>query len=295
MNNPIIQNYLARHEDFLLTIVNQTEIPAPILKDALHYSLFPAGKRIRPLLVYLCGELVDAPLESLDYIAAAIELTHNYSLIQDDLPAMDNDDYRRGRLSCHRAFNEETAILVSDGMHGLAYEILLTSLPRVLSEKQSIEIALELMKAIGFSGIISGQSLDLSELSSGAVTLDNLHLIHNLKTGTLFSACANMALIAGAQNHTIKSLIQQFASHLGIVFQMQDDYQDRYNKSDYSGKNRASDEANQKTTFAGLMAQQELLVLIHQYYEKIDLALAALGGRATTLRALMQFLHQRTS
>ena len=294
MNNPIINEYVVRHNAYLRDVVEKADIPAPVLKDAILYSLFPGGKRLRPILVYLCGELAGARIESLDSIAAAIELIHGYSLIHDDLPAMDNDDFRRGRATCHRAFDEATAILVGDGMQGLASSVLLTQLPGIVSDRQVIQIAFELMNSSGLFGMISGQSLDLSELSQSLVTEDNLQRIHHLKTGALFSACINMALIAGTPCDVTSTSLRQFAENLGIVFQMQDDYNDRYCSIELSGKNRASDLANQKTTYASLYEQHDLSELIDQYYEKAHRALEPLGPRASTLGELTSVLHQRT-
>ncbi len=294
MNNSTINNYLERHEAFLRDLIQKIDIPAHTLKEALSYCMFSGGKRLRPLLVYLSGEIAGAKIECLDYIAAAIELAHCYSLVQDDLPAMDNDDYRRGQLTCHRAYNEATAILVGDGMHSLATEILLTHLPQFLPERKVIQITQELLRASGFSGMVSGQSLDLSELCKNNVTKNQLLSIHGLKTGALFLACIKMALISGTQCDIKSSVLCQFSTCIGIVFQMQDDFHDRYSTSDISGKNRASDEANDKTTFASLLDKQELLDLINQYYQDIYLALEQLGEEAQTLTELTRFLHQRT-
>lgn len=293
MNNPLANAYIERHNTALHDIIQQTDIPAPRLKEALLYALFPGGKRLRPLLVYLCGELVEAPLDSLDIIAAAIELVHCYSLVKDDLPAMDNDDYRRGRLTCHRAFNEATAILIGDGMQELANELLLTRLP-MLSDRQVIQITCELLKASGFSGMVSGQSLDLTELSQKNITHEQLQYIHHLKTGRLFSACVHMALISGNPCDIKAKSLRDYASRIGIAFQLQDDYQDRYSSNDTLGKHRASDAANQKTTFATLLSQQALLELINEYYNQAQMALSPLGEKAKTLIELTDFLHHRT-
>lgn len=293
MTNPIITNYLARTERVLLQQIQQAQIPAPTLKEAMLHSAFPGGKRLRPILVYLCGEIANADLDSLDVIAAAIELIHCYSLIHDDLPAMDNDDFRRGRPTCHRAFDEATAILTGDGMQGLASEILLSQLPSTLPLNKVIQITLELIKASGFSGMVSGQSLDLTELNQPSVTETQLLNIHKLKTGALFSACINMALLAGKPSDSTTSSLQHYAEVLGIVFQMQDDYHDRYGNQALLGKNRASDEANHKKTFAQLFTQQELEQLINQYYEKAIKALKPLGDRAYNLIDLTQSLHNR--
>ena len=172
--------------------------------------------------------------------------------------------------------------------------MLLTQLPSVLPERQVIQITLELINSSGFSGMVSGQSLDLSELSQSRITEKKLQQIHYLKTGTLFSACINMALLAGDPSEITSASLPHYASYLGIVFQMQDDYNDRYSSIDVSGKNRASDEANQKATYASLFDKRDLLDLIDQYYEKAYFALDSLGPRANTLNELTRALHQRT-
>lgn len=294
MNNPKFQHLLAQHEMALRRYVESSAFPAKRLQQAMTYSLFSGGKRLRPLLIYLCGELVNAPMESLDVIAAAVEIIHCYSLIHDDLPAMDNDDFRRGQPTCHRAFDEATAILVGDGMQALANEILLTHLPPILKEGQVIRIAHELNKASGFQGMVSGQSLDLSELNQPHITETVLENIHRLKTGALFSACINMALLAGNADAKTTQLLQQYANHLGLAFQMQDDYQDRYEAQHETGKKRASDEANCKLTFAQLFTQRDLLAKINTYYQQMQELLGQIIPATTDLLELTLFLQQRT-
>lgn len=292
MNNDFVHEYIARNELTLLNIIHETSIPAPILKQAMIYHLFPGGKRLRAILVYLCGELVEAKLEALDMIAAAIELIHGYSLIHDDLPSMDNDDVRRGQPSCHRKFDEATAILVGDGMQSLASELLLTQLPTLLTSSVAIQIALELLKASGLSGMVSGQSLDLTELKKPNLTKEQLEQIHSLKTGALFEACITMPLLAGKTNPMIADALKEFSKYFGLLFQMQDDYHDRYSDPTVLGKNRSSDEANQKITFAQLFDQKTLLDLIEQYYKKTIDSLRPLGKDAGKLLTLIEFLHQ---
>jgi len=294
MNNSIIQSYVDRHNALLRDAVEHADIPVVLLKEAVRYSLFPSGKRLRPLLVYLSGLIANASIESLDCIGVAIEVMHCYSLVHDDLPAMDNDDFRRGRPSVHRAFGEATAILVGDGMQGFATRVLLEQLPKLLPENRVIPIVLELTNASGFSGMVSGQSLDLNELCQTDISEEKLRHIHRLKTGVLFSSCINMALLAGTPNEETSTALQQYAFILGIVFQMQDDYNDRYGNIDHHGKNRASDEANHKSTYASLFSQKDLLGLIDQYYKNAQAALEPLGSRANTLSELTRELHQRT-
>jgi len=293
MNNKF-NNHLDRLEKILLELMNSTEIPAAKIKEAILYSLFPGGKRIRPLLVYLTGELLDASVDCLDLIAASIELTHCYSLVHDDLPAMDNDDFRRGKPSCHRAFDEATAILAGDGMQALAMEILLTRLPVHLSADNVVAIALELSKASGISGMVSGQSLDLTELSQKAIDEKQLRLIHSLKTGKLIIACINMTIAASNANLIQQQALQSYASHLGLVFQMQDDYFDQYGQPHILGKGRSSDSINQKTTYANLYDQVTLSSLIEEHYLLAKKALSIFGDAAEDLLMLTTLLQNRS-
>lgn len=291
--NDSIKHHLLRHEQVLENLVLKAEIPARRIKEAMHYALFPGGKRLRPMLVYLCGDLLNVPAASLDIIAASLEITHCYSLIHDDLPAMDNDDYRRGRLSCHRAFDEATAILVGDGMQALAIDILITHLPKTVSLSQTIHITQELIKASGCAGMVSGQSLDLSELTNPSTTNEQLRTIHTLKTGRLIQACINMVLLAVAPPDAYSVALQTFATHLGLVFQMQDDYLDQYASSSVLGKDRASDSANHKITFASLYTKESLATLVQNHYQKAAAQLSIFSDRAHPLLCLIETLQQR--
>ncbi|WP_133129511.1 polyprenyl synthetase family protein [Legionella yabuuchiae] len=291
MNEQTLQELIARHETILNRVIERADIPATKIKDAIRYSLFPGGKRLRPMLIYLVGTMIHASLDSLDYIAAAIEITHCYSLIHDDLPAMDNDDIRRGKPSCHCAFDEATAILAGDGMQALAIEILFTHLPRHLSESKTIMIAKELVKASGPSGMVSGQALDLTELSNPNIDEINLSRIHQLKTGKLIRACVLAALAAGTPTAEEARALERFANHFGLLFQMQDDYLDRY-QSKNLGKGRSSDLANKKVTYATLFKQHDLIQKISEHYDKTFNALSCFGNRAKTILGILHELKQ---
>ncbi|KTD40922.1 polyprenyl synthetase family protein [Legionella parisiensis] len=290
----MISNYIKRHEEFLKQIINDSSVPATTICSAINYSLFPGGKRIRPILVYLTGNIFDLDLKILDVIAAAIELTHCYSLIHDDLPAMDNDDLRRGKPSCHKAFDEATAILVGDGMQALAIEVLLTHLSPLLPPKQVIAITLELVKASGISGMVSGQSLDLSELAKSSTGEETLREIHYLKTGRLILACIEMVLNAHSAPEAYKTALRIYASHLGLVFQMQDDYLDRFAPTELLGKGRSSDLANQKITFATLFSKKKLEEEINKHYQTALDALKIFDQKAFALIDLTKKLQERT-
>lgn len=291
----MISDYIQRHEEFLGKIINESSVPAASIRTAINYSLFPGGKRIRPILVYLTGSLIGLDLRVLDVIAAAIELTHCYSLIHDDLPAMDNDDFRRGKPSCHKAFDEATAILVGDGMQALAIEVLLTHLSPLLQPRQVIASTLELVKASGISGMVSGQSLDLSELAKSSTGEEQLREIHYLKTGRLILACVEMVLNAHSSvTESEKTALRTYATHLGIVFQMQDDYLDHYAPAEILGKGRSSDLANQKTTFATLYSKHKLEEEINEHFHMALEALNLFGEKARPLVELTQQLQKRS-
>lgn len=291
----MIDTYLQRHENYLEQLIKKSATPAPIINSALGYVLFPGGKRIRPILVYLAGHLLAIDPKVLDVIAAAIELTHCYSLIHDDLPAMDNDDFRRGKPSCHKQYDEATAILIGDGMQALAIEVLLTGLSPLIPAAQVIKTTQELVQASGINGMVSGQSLDLSELSKPDLNEQALQAIHELKTGKLISACFAMVLASQAEIDVQQaSALKSYAQHIGLVFQIQDDYLDYYAPENHLGKNRASDLANQKTTFASLFTKKQLEEKINYHYKQAVAFLQPFSIKAQPLIELTTQLHQRT-
>lgn len=293
MTNSMFNHSLAHFEHRLRNMLASTEIKASRIKNAIEYALFPGGKRLRPMLVYLCGEITLVAPDALDAIAAAIELTHCYSLVHDDLPAMDNDDFRRGKPSLHRKFDEATAILVGDGMQALAIDLLLEHLPRSLDPINVIRVTQELVKASGAAGMVSGQSLDLTELANPNITVYELNQIHALKTGKLISACIQMVLYAHTPATDISTALTEFAQHLGLFYQMQDDYLDQYADIALLGKGRSSDTANKKTTFATLFTEEQLRHSIHEQFLLAEAALYPLGHLAHALKTFLQSLYQR--
>lgn len=194
-----------------------TQSPAR-LHQAMRYVVCQGGKRIRPLLVYATGIALDAPLEDLDRAAAAIELIHAYSLIHDDLPAMDNDDFRRGQPTCHKAFDEATAILAGDALQSQAFLILSNG-----NNARQLQMIQCLAFASGSQGMAGGQSLDLSALNQ-KLSLSEIEAIHRLKTGALIMASVQLgAYCSTHQDPELFAQLNTFASHLGLAYQVQDD------------------------------------------------------------------------
>ncbi len=201
-----------------------------ILHQAMRYSALNGGKRLRPLLVYAAGEVVNAPLEKLDNTAIAIECIHTYSLIHDDLPSMDDDDYRRGQMSCHKKFDEATAILAGDALQSFAFEIL--------SKNNNIKQILILAKAIGEKGMVLGQSEDIN-FKNQKIDQKKLYEIHHLKTGKLITASVQLGLLCGEPTLSPRDLLAEsrdsgefkeltnFAENFGLAFQLLDDLSDQ--------------------------------------------------------------------
>lgn len=286
-------------EDYLGQCLNSYDFPAIKIKQAIEYSTLLGGKRIRPILVYLCGELFDIKLEPLHIVATTLEFIHCYSLIHDDLPAMDDDDYRRGKPSCHRQFDEATAILAGDGLQSLAFELVLT-LQNHIMPQQVIAIANEINRACGPYGMISGQSLDITELDSSA-TIDErrLNQIHLLKTGKLFQAAINSVLLIDnqktAQAQTAYTNLRNYAHHLGLAFQIQDDYLDSYADINILGKKQRSDISNDKATYAKLYSKQQLFNLVNLHYQSALDSITPFHQKAKNLIELTLTLKNRSA
>jgi farnesyl diphosphate synthase len=262
-----IQIYQQRVDGELSAKLAQLDDSAPQLKAAMTYGALMGGKRIRPFLVYCIGEMLSVPLAKLDCAAAAIECIHAYSLIHDDLPAMDDDELRRGKPTVHIAFNEAQAILAGDALQTLAFELITE--PQVtdcdISPSQQLAMVRALAKASGYQGMCGGQAIDLSATNS-AISISQLTELHNKKTGALISCSVELALIIADASPQVRQSMTQFASALGLAFQVQDDILDVTVSTQELGKPQGSDEQANKSTFpkllglSGAQAQAEQLV-----------------------------------
>jgi len=224
------------------------------LHQAMRYSALAGGKRFRPVLVYASGKALGLKRERLDPLACAIELIHTYSLIHDDLPAMDDDDLRRGQPTCHCAYDEATAILAGDALQALAFEILASTTPAQAAT--NLTLIRELASACGSTGMAGGQSLDLSAVGT-TISLEELETMHRLKTGALIQlAVTAPCLMAGANDDT-SNRFSDFGECLGLAFQIHDDILDVTGDSALTGKNTRADAALNKPTFPSILGLEE--------------------------------------
>lgn len=287
-----LKDIQARINQFLETQLNQVDTqPAP-LADAMKYALLLGGKRIRPFLVYATGRMLGASMNQLDYVAAAIEAVHAYSLIHDDLPAMDNDSLRRGEPTCHIAFDEATAILAGDALQAFAFETLTNA--TALSAEQKVRLVHALSHAAGAQGMCLGQSLDLiSEHKS--VSLTELERIHNSKTAVLLSAALIMGFICSPR-YSDKQLEQQLARYgaaIGLAFQVQDDILDIEGESSVLGKTVGADLASDKSTYPKLLGLDGAKQKAQDLYQIALSELDRIPFNSIALRALAKFIIYR--
>jgi geranylgeranyl diphosphate synthase, type II len=255
-------------------------LPAPEqvpqrLHEAIRYSVLGQGKRVRPVLVYATGHALRVPSARLDGPAAAVELIHAYSLVHDDLPAMDDDDLRRGRPTCHKAFDEATAILVGDALQVLAFRILASDASMEVDPAVRVRMIELLAEASGTNGMAGGQAMDLGAIGR-ALSVRELEEMHERKTGALIRASVMMAAAAAATlEGSRRAKLEEFAGHVGLAFQIQDDILDVEGDPEALGKATGADRARNKPTYPSIagMAQAK-----RRCRELHDLALASLKG-----------------
>lgn len=265
--------------------------------EAIHYSVMNGGKRIRPQIILILSEIlnVDISNENVDLIAAAGELIHCYSLIHDDLPAMDDDDYRRGQLSCHKKFDEATAILTGDAIQPLSLEVLTSIEDPNLSDKTKLEIINLFARACGPEGMVEGQNRDiLSE--NKKLTEEELDQIHYLKTGKLIEACVLcVCLIKKNIDETLIEKLIEFSNKFGLAFQIRDDILDEIGDQDKIGKPTKSDIKNNKSTYPSIMGIEESQRKAQLLIDKALAILQELPFETSKLEFLCQLIINRKS
>ena len=223
------------------------------LHRAMRYAALGEGKRVRPVLVYAAGQALGGSTDALDGAACAVELIHAYSLVHDDLPAMDNDDLRRGRPTCHKAFDEATAILAGDALQTLAFRVLCEDEGLCVDRADRLRMIAELAHASGSRGMAGGQALDM-QATGGEIDLAQLENLHIHKTGALILASVRLgALAAGAGNDTRVAGLERYAKCIGLAFQVHDDVLDVEGETATLGKTRGKDAAADKATYPALI------------------------------------------
>lgn len=259
------------------------------LQEAMAYSLLAGGKRLRPILVMLACEACGGEAEAALPAACAIEMVHTYSLIHDDLPAMDNDDLRRGRPTNHVVFGEALAILAGDGLLTLAFETLARDLPSAVAASCCADLA----KAAGMAGMVGGQVADLEAEGRTTGTLEELEGIHRRKTGALLCSALTMgARIAGADHDTLHRLTQ-YGRCLGLAFQITDDLLDVRGSSQSLGKAVNKDASHGKLTYPSLLGEEASEVRAQCLIAEACRWIEPLGDRGRSLEALAQFVLER--
>lgn len=269
------------------------DVEPAIIHQAMRYSLFAGGKRLRPVLCIATAECVGGRADRALPAACAIELIHTYSLIHDDLPAMDNDDFRRGKPSNHKAFGESNAILAGDALLTCAFELLVReSLQVGLGHETVSYLVLELAGASGTTGMVGGQVMDLAA-EGRKVDLKELEEIHRRKTGALLRAAVRLgAISAGAKPDHVATL-SQYAEALGLAFQIKDDILDVEGDKDKLGKNVGSDVSKDKSTYPSILGLERSKILLEEQVMKATKLAQDFGQQGKILQDLAVFVRDR--
>lgn len=273
--------------------VVEKELPEKSIYTSMRYSLLAGGKRLRPILSLAVCDMLGGRIEEVLPFACAVEMIHTYSLIHDDLPAMDNDDYRRGRLTNHKVYGESLAILAGDGLLNMAFEVLFES---ILKSKENQELKIRaaavIAKAAGIEGMIAGQVIDL-ESENKKISADVLDRMHRHKTGALIKApVISAAVLCGADEDSIKKL-ECFAQNLGLAFQIKDDILDVEGSSEKLGKKVGSDTQKEKSTYVSLYGLEKSKKMLNEITEKAVMSLKYFGEKAVFLENLAKYLVNR--
>ncbi len=277
-------------EEELQLELNRTPSIDQTLRESMQYSLFSGGKRLRPILLMAAADAVNESGEKFLTTAAAVEMIHAYSLIHDDLPAMDNDDYRRGKLTNHKVFGEAMAILAGDALLTLAFEVMLRQ--RGVMHATILAVVDEISQAVGMSGMVGGQAIDLQS-EGKKIDLDTLRKMHLGKTGALFRAAIRSgAILAAASDEHFRALTA-YAENFGLAFQITDDILDFVGDEKALGKPVGSDERNQKSTYVTLTSLEDARQLAGQPVKDAFDALKPFGHEADFLRELASYLLSR--
>lgn len=259
----------------------------------MRYSTLKGGKRIRPLLVYATGEALEVDLATLDAPACAVELIHSYSLIHDDLPSMDNDDLRRGHPTCHKAFDEATALLAGDSLQSLAFYILAHDPDSRVSDAVRLQMIEHLALASGSRGMAGGQAIDLQSVSK-KLDIAELEYMHVLKTGALIRASVLLGALCGdnVPNDVLHHL-DHYGKCIGLAFQIRDDVLDIEGSTETLGKHHGQDEVLDKPTYPAMLGLEGAKRRAHDLHEEAMESLSVLQGRGKHLQLISAYIVER--
>lgn len=261
--------------------------------EAMRYSLLARGKRLRPILCLATCEMAGGTLEMALPTACALEMVHTMSLIHDDLPAMDNDDYRRGCLTNHKVYGEAVAILAGDGLLAYAFEFVVVNTRNVPAERM-LQVIARLGRAVGANGLVGGQVVDLESEGQPDVSLETLNFIHNHKTAALLEACVMCGgILAGAPESDLQRL-SRYAQNIGLAFQIVDDILDITATQEELGKTAGKDQKAQKVTYPSLWGVEKSQLKAQQLVQEALVELAPFEERARPLLAIAEFITSRT-
>lgn len=259
------------------------------LAESMRYSLMAGGKRLRPILLMEAAEAVGGRGEDYIHAACALEMIHTYSLIHDDLPAMDNDDYRRGKLTNHKVYGAGIATLAGDALLTLAFEVIL----RQKADSETLcRVIREISQAAGPNGMVGGQAIDM-ESEGKSITMDELRKMHMGKTGALFRAAIRSGAILAGAGETELNALTRYAEAFGLAFQITDDILDVIGDENEIGKPVGSDERNHKSTYVTLTSLEKARQLAKDAVDEAVLALEPFGDKAWFLKELVEFLISR--
>jgi geranylgeranyl diphosphate synthase type II len=290
-----LSQYQSRTEQTLEQWLPAAGVIPSHLHEAMRYACLNGGKRVRPALVYMTGEALRIPLDKLDGPACALELIHVYSLVHDDLPAMDDDDLRRGKPTTHIAFDEATAILVGDALQSLAFYILAHDPNMIEDHGQRLRMVEELAMASGSRGMAGGQAMDLAAAGK-QLTLAELEDMHIHKTGALIRAGVRVGAMSAPQIEAgVLESLDHYAKCIGLAFQIQDDILDVEGSTETLGKTQGADQAQNKITYPALVGLAESKRMAHDLHQEALQSLASLGNKANGLRALASYIIERQS
>ncbi len=293
MDSCLIHNYSQRIESVLDRLLPPAHEQPGRLHEAMRYSVLGGGKRIRPRLVYATGAVLGIDPDRLDAAACAVEFIHAYSLIHDDLPAMDDDALRRGQPTAHIAFDEATAILAGDALQALAFEVIATDAS--IGDAPAVRAALmaTLTRACGSHGMVGGQALDMDS-EGRTIRVDELERLHNLKTGALLHACVMMAADSSPQlTPDRRAALDIFARRIGLAFQVHDDVLDIESTTEKLGKTQGADIAHDKATYPALLGLADAKALAERLYSEAIEALSIFDDGAAPLRGIAAEIVKR--